>query len=99
MKCSNGNTVDNLVGGTFNGICPCTETVHECYHIKFTLAAFVIHVTNFAENFSFFPTHVMDTTDGPHAANIAVRISTVQTVPIIQMDGDSQSFFWALCPF
>ena len=44
------------------------------------------------------PSHVVYAHDRPHAADVAIGVTTVQTVVVIQSDGNPQSFFWRLCP-
>ena len=77
-------------------------------NIKLPAAASFVHVTDLSCNLSFSPTLVVESTDGPHAvshfssssqyiigyipSHIAVWISSIQVVAIVQIDGNSQCF-------
>ena len=45
------------------------------------LAARVVHVSDFPEDRPLLPPHVVDASDGPHAADEAVGVAAVQRVP------------------
>ena len=86
-------TLSRGVGCNFGVCCGGGILGNECLDIKFALAASIVHVTNLSKYLSFSPPLVMDAADAPHAPYISIGVITIKTVAIIEVEGDSQSFF------
>lgn len=54
-----------------------------------TLTPSPIHEPNFAKNGSFGPTLIVDTTNRPHHTNIAIGITTIHIIFVVQIHRNS----------
>jgi len=59
---------------------------HKCVNIELALTPLIVHVSNLAENSPLLPAHVVDSSNGPHAADIAVGIASIKAVLVVQQD-------------
>lgn len=88
-----------LIDSPFNRINFTSVAPDKAWNIEFSLAALVVHVADLAKDLALLPPHVVHSANGPHATDVSVGISTVQAVLVVQVNGDSERFFRALCPF
>ena len=49
----------------------------------------IVHVANLSKDLSLFPTHIVNTTNTPHTTDVAARVAAIQTVFIVEVNGDS----------
>lgn len=49
----------------------------ERFDVELSFASIVVHVSDFSEHCALSPALVVDSSDAPHAAHVAVRIATV----------------------
>merc|ERR1719270_792518 len=55
-------------------------------HIKFPLAASIVHVPDLPKHLSFSPTLIVNTSNAPHDTHIAIWIIAIQGISIIEPD-------------
>mmetsp|Transcript_11833 Transcript_11833/g.37852 ORF Transcript_11833/g.37852 Transcript_11833/m.37852 type:complete len:229 (+) Transcript_11833:25-711(+) len=67
-------------------------------HVEFSLAAGQVHVSDLAEHGALCPALVMHASDRPRTANVAVRVSPIELILVIQVDCDAQRLAWRRGP-
>lgn len=68
----------------------------ESFNIKFTPAAIVVHKSALAEDSSFTPSSIVNSTNALHTANVSIEVVSVIEVEIAVPNvtsGDSRFFF------
>ena len=67
-------------------------------HAELSHAAGVVHEAYLPENGALGPSHVVDTTNTPHAPHVSVWIPSINCVLVVEEYGDAEGLGWRRGP-